>query len=100
MRTIGIVIFGPVGVLITNAWAMEASDPLEYYQWIGLAMIGAVIIIACAVVGLRKSRQLTAKAAAGTGMVPKYTSYLNVASWAMLGVGIIALVVSLWLNQY
>jgi hypothetical protein len=100
MRTIGVAIFGLVGVLITDAWATEASDPLVYYQWIGVAMIGAVIIIGCAVLGLRKSRQLAAKAAAGPGMVPKYISYLNVASWALLGVGISALVFSLWLNQY
>ncbi len=100
MRTVGIAIFGLIGMLITDAWAMEASDPLAYYEWIGLAMIGAVIIIACAVIGIRKGRQLTVKAAAGTGIVPKYISYINLTSWVMLGVGISALVFSLWLNQY
>ncbi len=100
MRTIGIAIFGLVGVLITDAWAVVDSDPLVYYEWIGLAIIGAVIIIGCAVIGLRKSRQLTAEATAGTGIVPKYICYINVTSWAMLGVGIGALVFSLWLNQY
>jgi predicted small integral membrane protein len=100
MRSIGIAIFGLAGVLITDAWATEASDPLAYYEWIGLAIIGAVIIIGLSVVGIRKSRRLTAQATAGSGMVPKYLSYINLTSWVMLGVGIGALVFSLWLNQY